>query len=113
MSLYYTWKNVKEECNNNKLKITAPTWDETCSLLDGSYLVADIQDYFLHIIKEHEPTIKNSEESPVLIYESETENRITFKIKSGYKLELLTNETMKLLGDHPIIDQDKNSSHHS
>ena len=31
-----------------------------------------------------------------------------FKIKTGYKLELLTNETMKLLGDGPIIDKDKN-----
>ena len=34
--------------------------------------------------------------------------RIVFKIKTGYKLELLTNETMKLLGDGPIIDKDKN-----
>ena len=31
-----------------------------------------------------------------------------FKIKTGYKLELLTNETMKLLGDGPILDKDKN-----
>ena len=31
-----------------------------------------------------------------------------FKIKTAYKLELLTNETMKLLGDGPIINKDKN-----
>ena len=26
-SAYYTWKNVKEEYNNNKFKITAPSWE--------------------------------------------------------------------------------------
>ena len=45
-SVYYTWKNVKEEYNNNKFKITAPTWDETFSLPNGSYTIAAIQDYF-------------------------------------------------------------------
>ena len=64
---------------------------------------------FLKIIQKHEQTIKNNKESPVLIYPNEIENRIIFKIKTGYKLELLTKETMKLLGDDPIIDQNKNS----
>ena len=31
-----------------------------------------------------------------------------FKIKTGYKLELLTNETMKLSDDGPVFDKDKN-----
>ena len=68
MSVYYTLKNMKEEYNNNKFKTTAPTWDETFSLPDGLHSVSDIQDYFLHIIKKHEPTIKTSEGPPVLIY---------------------------------------------
>ena len=34
----------------------------------------------------------------VRIYINKIENRITFKIKTGYYLELLTPETMKLLG---------------
>ena len=38
LSIYYTWKNIKSECNNNKFKISA--------LPDGSYSVSDIQDYF-------------------------------------------------------------------
>ena len=25
LSIYYTWKNIKSECNNNKFKISAPT----------------------------------------------------------------------------------------
>ena len=35
----------------------------------------------------------------VQIYVNKIENRITFKIKNGYSLELLTPETMKLLGN--------------
>ena len=46
----------------------------------------------------------------MLIYVNEINNRIVFKIKSGYKLELLSKETMKLLGSSAdTIDGDKNS----
>ena len=27
LSIYYTWKNIKSSCNNNKCKISAPTWN--------------------------------------------------------------------------------------
>ena len=48
--------------------------------------------------------------SPVLIYVNEINNRFVFKIKSGYKLELLSKETMRLLGSLThTIDGDKNS----
>ena len=57
--------------------------------------------------KKHE-TI--ADVSPVLIYVNEINNRIVFKIKSGYKLELLSKETMRLLGSSTdTIDGDKNS----
>ena len=46
LSIYYTWKNMKSEYNNNKFKILAPTWNNTFDLLDGSYSIPDIQDYF-------------------------------------------------------------------
>ena len=52
LSIYYTWKNIKPEYNNNKFKIFASTWDETFDLPDGSYSIADIQDYFEFIIKK-------------------------------------------------------------
>ena len=42
LSIYYTWKNVKSECNNNKFKISAPTWNDEFNLLDGSNSVSDI-----------------------------------------------------------------------
>ena len=94
LSIYYTWKNIKSEYNNNKFKISAPTWNDTFHLPDGSYSVADIQDYFEFIIKKHETLTKNL---PVQIYMNKIKNRIVFKIKTGYKLELLILETMKLL----------------
>ena len=50
LSVYYTWKNIKSSYNNNKFKISAPTWNEKLELLDGSYSVSDIQDYFEHIL---------------------------------------------------------------
>ena len=44
LSIYYTWKNIKSEYNNNKFKIFAPTWNETFDLPDGSYTISSIQD---------------------------------------------------------------------
>ena len=52
LSIYYTWKNMKSEYNNNKFKILTPTWNNTFDLLDGSYSISDIQDYFEFIIKK-------------------------------------------------------------
>ena len=107
LSIYYTWKNVKSDYNNNKFKISAPTWNDTFDVLDSSYSIVALQNYFEYIIKKHE-TITNV--SPVLIYVNEINNRIVFKIKSGYKLELLSKETMKLLGSSTdTVDGDKNS----
>ena len=51
LSIYYTWKNLKSSYNNNKFKISAPTWNEEFTLPDGSYSVSDIQDYFEYILK--------------------------------------------------------------
>ena len=95
LSTHYTWRNIKSAYNNNKFIISAPTWNDTFDLPDGSYSIADIQDYFEFIIKKHETLTENP---PVQIYPNKTKNRIVFKIKIGYKLELLTPETMKLLG---------------
>ena len=106
LSIYYTWKNIKTEYNNNKFKISAPTWNETFDLPDGSYSIDDIQDYFEFIIKKHETL---SENPSIQIYPNKIKNRIIFKIKNGYKLELLTPETMKLLGStKEVVDKDKN-----
>ena len=58
---------------------------------DGSYPVSDFQDYIEYIIKKHETLTAN-----LLIHVHRISNRLVFKIKYGYKLELQTPETMKL-----------------
>ena len=95
--------------SNNKFKISGPTLSETFDLPDASYEISSIQDYFLKMIQKHESTIKNNEESPILIYPNEVKNRIAFKINTGYKFELLTKEAQNILGDGPVIDKDKYS----
>ena len=106
LSIYYTWRNIKSEYNNNKFKISAPTWNKTFDLPDGSYSITDIQDYFEFIIKKHQTLTENPS---IQIYPNKIKNRIVFKIKTGYKLELLTPETMKLLGStKKVVDKDKN-----
>ena len=51
LSIYYIWKNIKQSHKNNKLKISAPTWNKEFELPNGSYSVSDIQYYFEYIIK--------------------------------------------------------------
>ena len=57
LSIYYTWKNIKRSYNNNKFKISAPTWNEEFTLPDGSYSISDIQNYFEYILKKHRENI--------------------------------------------------------
>ena len=106
LSIYYTWKNIKSPYSNNKFKISAPTWSDKFELPNGSYSISDIQDYFDYIVKKHSENVDNPS---IRIYVNKIENRITFKIKNGYYLELLTPETMKLLGStESKIAKDKN-----
>ena len=85
--------------------ITAPTWSEEFELPDESYSVSDIQDYFEFILKKHGESVDNPS---IRMYINRIENRITFKIKNGYYLDL-TPETMKLLGStESKITKDKN-----
>ena len=105
LSIYYTWKNINSEYNDNKFKISAPTWNDTFALPDGFCSISDIQDHFEFFIKKHETLTENP---PVLIYPNKIKNRIVFKIKTGCKLKLLTPETKKLLGSgKKEVDKDK------
>ena len=42
LSIYYTCKNIKSAYINNKVKISAPTWNDELDLLNGSYSISDI-----------------------------------------------------------------------
>ena len=88
-----------------KFKHFAPTWNDTSDLPDSSYSIVDIQDYFKFIIKKHETLTENP---PIQIYPNKIKNRIVSKIKTGYKLELLTPESMRLLrSGKKDVDKDK------
>ena len=89
LSIYYTWKNIKSSYNNNKFKISAPTWNDKFELPDGSYSVSNIQDYFEYILKKHG---ENTDKPSVQIYVNKIENRVTFKIKNGYSLNTRKHE---------------------
>ena len=104
--LLYTWENIKKSYKNNKFKISVPTWNEEFELPDGSYSVSDIQDYFEYILKKQEEKTDNPS---IRIYVNKTENRITFRIKIGYYLELLMSELLKLFGStKSMITKDEN-----
>ena len=93
-------ENIKSEYNNNKFKIHGPTWNDEFNLPDGSYFVSDIQDYFEYIIKKHETIADNP---PVKICVNKIKSR-----RTGYKLELLSEQIMQLLGSSKkYIDQNK------
>ena len=76
-------------------------------MTDGTCSIADIQDSFEFFIKKHETLAENP---PVQIYpnKKKIKSRIVFKLKTEYKLELLSSEIMKLLGSRKTdVDQDK------
>ena len=105
LGIYYTWKNIKSEYNNNKFKMSTPTWNDEFDLRDGSNSVSDIQDYFEFIPKKRETLTENPSTE---IYVNRIKNRIIFKIKAEYKIELLTHKTVKLLGStKKDVDKDK------
>ena len=78
LSIYYTWKNVQSIYDNNKFKISTPTWNDTFDVPDGSYSISEIQDYIEYIIKKHETIGENA---LILIYANTITNRIVFKIR--------------------------------
>ena len=93
LSINYTRKNIKPEYNNNKFKISAPTWNDEFDLPDGSYSTSDIHDYFEFIIKKHETLTKNS---PVQIYVTglkqkcfQNKNRIQIRIANSWNNEII------------------------
>ena len=79
LSIYYTWKNIQSEYNNNKFKFSAPNWNDTFDLPNGSYSIADIQDYFEFIIKKHETLTENP---PVQIYPNKIKKQDCFQNKN-------------------------------
>ena len=73
---------------------------------DDSYPVSDIQDYIEYIVKKHETLTTIP---PIHVYISKINNRLVFKIKDGYKIELQMPETTKLFDrTKTLMDKTKN-----
>ena len=70
----------KKLTNNNKFKISAPTWSDEFEFPEGSYLISGIQDYFEYILEEPNENVDNPS---IRIYVNKIEIKITFKIKKG------------------------------
>ena len=88
-------EKYKKSYKSNKFKTSAPTWNEEIESPDGSYSVSNIQYCFKYVLKKKETVTDNPSVRTCI---NKIENRIMFKIKTGYYLELLTPETMKLPG---------------
>ena len=102
----YSVSDIQDQHGMINLNHSRSTWNDTFKLPDGSFSVSDIQDYFEYILKKHGEDI---DKPSVQVYVNIIENRVTFKIKNGYSLELLTPDTMKLLGStENKITKDKN-----
>ena len=89
--IHYNWKHIKSSYNNNKFKISAPTWNDEFQLPDGSYSASDIQYYLEYILKKHGEDIDSDSDSDtdtdtntnkpsVQIYVNKIENRVTLKM---------------------------------
>ena len=83
LSIYYSWRNIKNSYNNNKSKLSAPTWNDKFELPDGSYSASDIQDYFEYILKKHG---EHTDNPSVQIYVNKIQNRLNLKLKMGISL---------------------------
>ena len=92
---FTTHQKIQESYKSNKFKISSKTWNEEFVLPDRSYSISNIQDYFEFIIKKHETFTDNP---PIGIYINKIEDIIAIKMKTGYYKQLITAETMKLLG---------------
>ena len=90
LSIYYNWKNIKSAYNDNKFKISPPTWNDEFNLPDGSHL--------WQTSKTTLNLLSLAENRPIQIFPNKIKIRIVFKVKRGYKLELISSEMMKLLG---------------
>ena len=97
---------MKSSYNNKKFKISTPKWSDEFQLPDGPYSISDIGDYLKYVLKKDS---ENVDDPQIKIYVNKIEIRVTFQIKKGYYLEILTPETMKLLGStESKITKDKN-----
>ena len=106
LSTYYTWKTSSQNTTTKNLKFLHQLGMILLIYLMVLTQFLTFKIFFEFIIKKQETLTENS---PVQIYPNKIKNGIVFKTKTGYKLGLLTFETMRLLGStKKDVDADKN-----
>ena len=75
---HYTWKNIRKQYKNNKLKLITPTWNDEFELPGSSYSVSDIHDFIEFSTKKYKTLTKVP---PIHVYINRINNRFMFKIK--------------------------------
>ena len=75
---HYTWKNIRKQYKNNKLKLITPTWNDEFELPDSSYSVSDIHDFIEFSTKKYKTL---TTVPPIHVYINRINNRFMFKIK--------------------------------
>ena len=91
ISIYYTWKNIKSEFESFYFNLKWYFWFTGMMLFYCRHSR-------LRWIYHQKNTKLWQKNPPIQIYPNKIKKRIVFKIKTGYKLEQLTPETMRLLG---------------
>ena len=94
LSICYTWKKIKNIYKNN-FKIQLRHGMKSLNQLMGDILYQIFKTILSISSKNHEAVTDNPN---IMIYVNTIKNKITFKTKTGYYLELSTPETIKLLG---------------
>ena len=86
-------KYNKKQYKKNRLQITRPTWNSEFELPDVFCSVSDIQGYIEHVFKRHKTLTTIP---PIHVYINRMNNRLVFKIKDEYKLQLQLPKPKKL-----------------
>lgn len=88
LSIYYTWKNIKDSYDNNTMAYRVIDKDRTVrmKLPDGSYSINDINNYLhMTMIQQNDA---EKEDYPISIYPNSTYNRVSITMKPNFKLIL-------------------------
>ena len=75
---HYTWKNIRKQYKNNKLKLITSTWNDEFELPDSSYSVSDIHGFIEFSTKKYKTL---TTVPPIHVYINRINNRFMFKIK--------------------------------
>ena len=100
----YTWKNIRKQNKNKKLKLIALTWNDEFELSYGSYSVSGIQEYTEFVTKMYETLTAIP---PIHVYINRINNILVFKIKELARITHAWNN--EIIWQHKKINRRKST----